>query len=588
MAHPLFGPEVRLMLEEDDPAQIQAFCETLHPATVAETLEGEFDVEQVWRFLSHTGIKTQAAIFEYFPLEWQIKMVEGSGQQQAARLIEKMSHDDRVDLVRRLRPVVAENLLRLVDEADRRDIATLQAQKPNTAGALMTTDYAWVPGNITVAEAFDKLRLQAPDSETIYYVFVLDADRKLQGVLTLRKLVLAARQALISNVMERNVVSVKPGDDQESVAEIMRRYDLIAIPVVDDDNRLIGIVTHDDVIDVVVKEANEDAYHMGAVSNLEENYLEANFVTIWRKRSVWLACLFVAELFTFTALAHFEDALEHVVVLSLFVPLVISTGGNSGSQAATLITRAMALGHVHIRQWFAVLRHEIVMGLALGVTLGAIGYVRAALTPTDTLRGVPWSDLAVTIGMAVMAICIWGTLVGAMLPLVFRRFGFDPAFASSPFVATFVDVTGIIIYFTIATIWIPGLAPPSFKEELVFEADTRVALVQTEPAIERRKLKIAPATDQRGQMIEIPPAPVRRQLNISAAANDGEIEIVAFLAKNQKTVEHQFRNDALLAHGDARIEALVPANESAVVWVRSMRPITSKIKLTIATYDLSD
>src|SRR5262249_11307268 len=158
-----------------------------------------------------TSIKTQAAIFEYFPLEWQVKMVEGSGQPQVARLIEKMSHDDRVDLLRRLRPRVAENLLRLVAEADRRDIATLQTQKPNTAGALMTTDYAWAPGNITVAEAFDRLRLQAPDSETIYYVFVLDNDRKLQGVLTLRKLVLAARQALISNVMERNVVSVKPG-----------------------------------------------------------------------------------------------------------------------------------------------------------------------------------------------------------------------------------------------------------------------------------------------------------------------------------------------------------------------------------------
>lgn len=459
MAHPLFGPEVRMMLQENESAEIQAFCETLHPATVAETLEGEFSVEDVWKFLAHTSIKTQAAIFEYFPLEWQVQMVEGSGQSQVARLIEKMSHDDRVDLVRRLKPRVAENLLRMVDEADRKDIATLAAQKPNTAGALMTTDYAWAPGNITVAEAFDRLRLQAPDSETIYYVFVLDEQRKLQGVMTLRKMVLAARQALVRNVMEKNVVSLKPGDDQENVAQIMARYDLIAIPVVDEDERLIGIVTHDDVIDVVVKEATEDAHHMGAVNSLTENYLEANFVTVWRKRSMWLACLFAAELFTFTAMAYFDEAMKRVTVLAMMVPLCISTGGNSGSQAATLITRAMALGQITIGQWFKVLRHEFAMGLALGLTLGIIAFVRAAFTPEKLLDSqVTWQQLALTISQAVMAICLYGTLVGSMLPLIFRRLGFDPAFASSPFVATFVDVTGIVIYFTIATVWIPALA----------------------------------------------------------------------------------------------------------------------------------
>lgn len=458
MSHPLFGPEVRLMLEENDPTQIQAFCETLHPATVAESLEGELSVEDVWSFLAHTSIKTQATIFEYFPLDWQVKMVEGSGQPQVARLIEKMSHDDRVDLLRRLKPLVAENLLRLVDEADRRDIATLQGQKPKTAGALMTTDYAWVPGNISIAEAFDRLRLQAPDSETIYYVFVLDDQRKLQGVMTLRKMVLAARQALVRNVMEKNVVSLKPGVDQEEVAQVMARYDLIAIPVVDDDDRLIGIVTHDDIIDVVVKEATEDAYHMGAVSDIGENYLEASFVTIWRKRSMWLSCLFGAELFAFTAMAHFDDAIKRVTVLAMFVPLCISTGGNSGSQAATLITRAMALGHISVGQWFRVLRHEFAMGMALGLTLGAIAFLRGAFTPTSLLEGqATWLQIALILSQAVTAICLYGTLVGSMLPLVFRRLGFDPAYASSPFVATFVDVTGIIIYFTIATYWIPGL-----------------------------------------------------------------------------------------------------------------------------------
>jgi len=557
MSHPLFGPEVRLMLEENDPAQIQAFCETLHPATVAETLEGEFSVEDVWKFLSYTSFKTQAAIFEYFPLDWQVKMVEGSGQAQVARLIEKMSHDDRVDLLRRLRPLAAENLLRLVDEADRRDIATLQAQKPNTAGALMTTDYAWVPGNITVAEAFDRLRLQAPDSETIYYVFVLDEQRKLQGVMTLRKMVLAARQALVRNVMEKNVVSVKPSEDQENVAKIMARYDLIALPVVDNDDRLIGIVTHDDVIDVVVKEATEDAHHMGAVNSLTENYLEANFVTIWRKRSVWLACLFGAELLTFTALAHYEHALERVVVLSLFIPLVISTGGNSGSQAATLITRAMALGHIALNQWFTVLRHEIFMGMALGVTLGAIGYVRAALTPGigDSLT---WHQLALTIGFAVMGICIWGTLVGSMLPIVFRRLGFDPAFASSPFVATFVDVTGIIIYFSIATIFIPGLTPPSFEKDF----DSPV--------------------DQKGTPVQIQPFAVASVLRIEASAKGGPFVVSAYLSKNETAATGQLQATAeLLAQDSAKLRFRVPANEPVTVFVRAASAEPTSVKMTI-------
>ena len=459
MSNPLFGPEVRLMVQENNATDIQAFCESLHPATVAETLAEEIPADEAWKFLQHAEIKTQAAIFEYFPIDWQVKMVEGSGQQQMARLIEKMSHDHRGELIRRLRPRVAEGVLRLVDEADRRDIATLVAQKPRTAGALMTTDYAWVPGTITVAEAFDRLRLQAPDSETIYYVYVLDDQRKLQGVMTLRKMVLAPRHALIRDVMETKVVTTLAGDDQAEVAKSMARYDLIAMPVVDGEHRLLGIVTHDDAIDVVVREATEDAHHMGAVSSMTENYLTADFVTVWRKRSGWLACLFVAELFTFTALATYEKAIEKVVVLSLFVPLVISTGGNSGSQAATLITRAMALGHITLGKWATVLRHELFMGIALGVTLGAIGFIRAALTPQDVLGPrVLWWELAAVIGIAVTAICLWGTLVGSMLPIIFRRLGFDPAFASSPFVATFVDVTGIVIYFNIATLFISGLA----------------------------------------------------------------------------------------------------------------------------------
>jgi magnesium transporter len=537
MSDPLFTPEARHILERDDREAMATFCETLHPATVAEALADDIPVEDVWRFLHTTTIPHQAAIFAYFPLRWQVEMVKGTGQQGMAKLIERMGHDDRVDLLRRLDPQVADGLLRLVDEADRRDIATLVKYPEHSAGALMTTDYAWLPANITVEVALDRLRLQAPDRETIYYVYVVDDQRRLLGVVSLRDLILAPRQKLLSELMERNVVTVKVTDDPEKVAQDMTRYDLLAVPVVDDTQRLVGIITYDDIIDVVVSEATEDVHRMGAVDPLAENYLEAKFVVLWRKRAVWLAFLFLAELFTFSALSYFEDAIAAVVVLSLFVPLCISTGGNSGSQAATLITRAMALGQVTTSDWLRVLRHEVLMGLVLGLTLGMIGFVRAGFTPSsvrgsseprpepfqvvvprsepltqhevtegwwlwkktithvtipaqrqqsmveahqtevvlpeNTGLGTPtenndqliyqfpekckvhhppvqWYQLSVIIAVAVAAICLWGTLIGSMLPLVFKRLGIDPAVASSPFVATFVDVTGIMIYFTIA------------------------------------------------------------------------------------------------------------------------------------------
>lgn len=457
MAHVLFGPEVREMLQEDNRQEMKAFCENLHPATVAEALADEFAVAEVWRFLENTSIRNQAAVFEYFPLEWQVKMVEGAGRERMAHLIEKMSHDDRVDLLRRLMPRVAEGLLRLVDDADRKDIATLVSQKENTAGALMTTEYAWIPPHISATEALRLIRLQAPDRETIYYVFVLDDQHKLLGVVSLRDLIMAPPQSLIRDVMEDQVVSVKTGDDREIVAKEIAHYDLLAIPVVDEHGRMVGIITHDDVIDVVVQEATEDVHRMGAVSPLEENYLEANFVTIWRNRAFWLACLFIGGMFTIFALARFQEALAELLILSLFIPLCISTGGNSGSQAATLITRALALGQLSGSDWFRVFRHELVMGIALGLTLGALGFICGVVTHAfHQIAGQnvnAWM-LGFVIFQAVVGICLWGTLVGSMLPLVLRRIGIDPAVASSPFVATLVDVTGILIYFSIASIYL--------------------------------------------------------------------------------------------------------------------------------------
>jgi magnesium transporter len=532
MANPLFGPILRQYLVDNDDAGMKDFCDNLHPATIAETLSDDFPIEDSWRVLSHTEIRKQAAVFEYFDSAHQVAMVGGAGKPQMARLIEQMSHDDRVDLVRRLTSELADSLLRLVDEADRRDIATLVKYPENTVGSLMTTDYAWLPENLSAEEAIGRLRQQAPDRETIYYIYVIEeSTRKLRGIVSLRDLILAPQDARVRDLMETDLVTLKANEDREKAAQQLARFDLIALPVIDDEDRLVGIVTHDDAIDVVVQEATEDIQRQGAVGPITENYLEANFLTIWRKRAFWLACLFGAELFTFTALSSFEDEIAKLVVLSLFIPLCLSTGGNSGSQAATLITRSIALGQLSVKDWFRVLRHELMMGVVLGLTLGTIGLIRGAATPEHTRSATkerpesflirvpngtsfdrlpdrrvvlpkgstqllesdldqvtyvtlpegktymmePSSDpkithikfpqncvisnppvdrwrLAMVIAQSVAAICLWGTLVGSMLPLVFKRVGVDPGLASSPFVATFVDVTGIIIYFTIAKV----------------------------------------------------------------------------------------------------------------------------------------
>jgi magnesium transporter len=353
-----------------------------------------------------------------------------------------------------LDPEEVEGVLPLIAQAERADIRRLLSYPEHSAGSIMTTDYAALPENITVQAALELLRKMAPDRETIYYIYILDEGRRLRGMVSLRDLILAKPTTLISEIANRDVISVRVDDDQEFVAQELARYDFIAIPVVDNQNQLVGIVTHDDVLDVLVEEQTEDAQRMASIVPLDQNYLETSFVTIWMKRSLWLSALFFAELFTFTALASFEDAIEAVLALTLFVPLCISTGGNSGSQAATLITRALALGQVKLSDWWHVLRHEFSMGLALGATLGAIGFVRASLTPTSVLGNADRWSLALVISQSVAAICLWGTLVGSMMPLLFKRIGVDPGYASSPFVATFVDVTGIVIYFTIASAYL--------------------------------------------------------------------------------------------------------------------------------------
>ncbi|MEN6457712.1 MAG: magnesium transporter [Thermoguttaceae bacterium] len=455
MPNPLLLPELREMLDTGDADSLQAVSAELHPATVADFSEG-LSVEDTWKLLDYAPVERQAEIFSFFPFDKQIEMVDGVGRGRMSKLIEAMSPDDRVDLLKRLDTAVAESLIPLVTKAERQDIRTLLSFPEGSAGSVMTTEYATLPADVAVGDAVTLLRQQAPSRETIYSIYVVDEVRHLMGFVSLRDLILAKPTMRIADLMHRDVISVRADQDQEEAARMLAKYDFLAIPVVNDQNQLIGIITHDDVIDVMIEEATEDAQKMGGVVPMVEDYLEAPFVTVWRKRAAWLSCLFVAELFTFSALAYFEDEIKIVLALSLFVPLCISTGGNSGSQAATLITRAMALGQISVGGWWRVLRHELVVGIALGLTLGAIGFVRASMTPATVLGNADRWMLALVIAQSVAAICLWGTLVGSMLPLVFKRLGFDPGYASSPFVATFVDVTGIVIYFSIAKAFLLG------------------------------------------------------------------------------------------------------------------------------------
>jgi len=457
MINPLYHPELREMLAENDVEQMQEFCPSLHPARTAEFLEG-LNASEIWQLLQHTDTPNRAEIFSYFEIDTQTELLEFAPRDEASELVEALPADDRVDVLQVMDANAAEEIIKLLSSEERRDVLRLRAFPEGLCGAEMTSDFVRLHEKMTVNEAIAEIGRQVDTHETVYYLYVLDEGDHLVGLVSAKHLLAAVGKGEIymSDIMNRDLITVKAMDHIERAIEIVSKYDFLAIPVVDDEHRILGIITHDDVIDLTHEEATRDAHMMAAISPLEEAYLEVPFFTIWKKRVLWLLCLFIGGSFTFSALSHYHEALEGFLFLALFIPLCIATGGNSGSQAATLITRSLALGDIKLRDWFRVLRHEILMGLALGVVLGTIGCILAYFTPAELLqdKNVSYWQLALVIGQVVMMICLFGTVIGAMLPLLFQRIGVDPAMASSPFVATFVDVTGIIIFFSIAKLWI--------------------------------------------------------------------------------------------------------------------------------------
>jgi len=435
----LLLPDLIEMINENDEAALSEFCQALYPGVIAEVLDG-ISAQQAWEVLSHCAPPRQAEIFSFLPIRFQVELVDTIQKEPLSKIIEEMSPDDRVDLLERMDPDHVETVLGLVKQAERSDIRKLLSYPDDSAGSIMTTEYASLPANLTVFDALQQLRLQAPGKETIYYIYVIDEGRHLLGFLSLRKLIMSPPNMLLSDIIQRGVISVRVDDDQEFVANEIGRYDFIAIPVVDNQNRLVGIVTHDDAADVLQEEATEDAHMQGAVQPLEVGYTETPFFELAWKRGSWLVILLGAASITAQVLQMFaaEGSVDWMV---FFLPMVLAAGGNAGSQSATLVIRAMALNETDGRVGWVAMR-ECRMGVVLGAVLSCLSCMVAYFMVGSTA--------AIVVAVTVFCVVTMGTFGGAMLPIGLNRLNMDPAFMSNPLIAALSDMLGVVIYYSIA------------------------------------------------------------------------------------------------------------------------------------------
>jgi len=444
MINTLLLPELREMLAEQNAAEMSEFCNSLHPARIAEFMEG-LTAEECWQVLQHADANRRAEIISYFDRDKQVELVGTQDRDQVAELLSDLPPDDRVDMLDEVHNDVVDDLLSRMPTEDRRDIMRLRQYPEGTAGSVMTTEFAKLRESLTVREALAEIGRQAGQLETIYYLYIVDEDDHLRGLVSARQLVasMSKPDKKLSDLMETDLISANVMEDQEQVAHKVARLDLLAIPVVDQEYRMLGIVTHDDVLDVMREEATEDAHRFGAVDPLDESYLKTQILTLCWKRGVWLGLLFFFALLTAFALEAYDERLETWVWLVPFIPLVISSGGNSGSQSATLIITALTQKHITLGDWARVVRRELMMGLILGGSLALFGFGVAALF-APSLRD------ATVIPITLLLVVLTGTLSGSLLPLIFKRFGLDPAMMSNPFVAGIVDILGILIYLNVA------------------------------------------------------------------------------------------------------------------------------------------
>lgn len=455
----LLVPDILEMLEET-PEAIAAETEELHAKDLASVAEA-LPHEMVAPFLSALPVERAADVLEYLNEDLRTEILETMSARQAAELVTEMTPDDRADALDDLEEQSAEEILSEIPAAERAETEKLLAYEPDTAGGLMTTEFVSVSQETPVEEALAAVRRIARSErrEAMNTIYTTDAAGRVQGVMSLRELLAAPEGGKVSDVAWREVQTVLVTADREEVARLTREYDLVAIPVVDDNGVVQGVVTVDDVIDALVEEHTEDVQRFGGMEALDEPYSQIGFLTAMRKRAPWLAALLIGEMLTTFPMQYFEHELQTAIVLGLFIPLIISSGGNSGSQATSLIIRSLALEEIRLRDWWRIFRRELSFGLALGVILGMLGILRVVLWHQMGIAGgygEHYLLIALTVGIALLGVVTFGSLAGAMLPFIMKRIGFDPASASAPFVATLVDVTGLTLYFYVALVILRG------------------------------------------------------------------------------------------------------------------------------------
>jgi magnesium transporter len=443
MVKELLVPEIRELLEHDDLTTITAVIAEMHPASAAELLGG-LNAEEITRILPTLPIQFQAATFSHFEMSMQVELVEGQGRSHVARLLEEMSADDRADLIVALGDEVQQELMPLLAQAERADIRRLASYPEDSVGAVMTTDYATVPETITAGEALQRLRHAAPDAETIYYIYVTDAERHLKGVFSLKTLILARPDRQISSLMVSDVKSVRATDDRSTVAQEVAKYDWLAMPVVDDVGRLVGLVTVDDVIDVIEDEAEEDIYHLGAAGKPLEGYFQVGALRMVWQRLPWLLLLVLVGFITASVVKGFAvlgDSLALTVVA--FNTMLLGSGGNASTQTTTVIVRGLATGELTRKDAGRILRKELTIALVAGAVLAVLAATRVMISDHN------W-ELALTVALAMIATVVIAKSLGGMLPLVMDRIGLDPALMSAPLITTILDVVTLTVYLLLA------------------------------------------------------------------------------------------------------------------------------------------
>jgi magnesium transporter len=448
--------QISVLLENEDKTQLQEYLNSLNISDVEELIDELPEYGPL--FIETLSLNRAVNVFRILDFPTQERIIKKLSGPRISGLINELPPDDRTALFSELHGDAVQKLIQHLSPADRKEALSLLGYEEDSVGRLMTPDYVAVKKDWDVERVLNHIRRYGKNSETIDVIYVIDKGGVLLDDIRIREILLVKPETKVSELMDGRLISLDANDPQQDAINTFRMNNRTALPVVDSENILLGIVTVDDILWIANEEYTEDIQKIGGTEALDEPYLDINLFRLVKKRVSWLIVLFLGEMLTATAMGHFEHAIAKAVVLALFVPLIISSGGNSGSQASTLIIQAMALGEVTLADWWRVMRREILSGLMLGTTLGVIGFMRIYVwTLFSNIYGHDWMLVGFIVGLALVGVVLWGSLAGSMLPLILKKLGADPATSSAPFVATLVDVTGLIIYFTIAVLFMPGI-----------------------------------------------------------------------------------------------------------------------------------